>query len=158
MRGATGPFCLWSVPLLVGLTIVAFGTSAPELMVNVVGALKRTDSPSGTSWIQPCKSRLSSRGTALMSGLNLNDQIIKRNTFYAQATVIMILDPMLREQVSSLDLSDGLILLSFVFMYMTFKDLSEALNRRRRNWLLFLGYKTVNWSLVAGECRARHWR
>ena len=41
MRGATGLAHSYGVPpLLVGLTIVAFGTSAPELMVNVVGALK----------------------------------------------------------------------------------------------------------------------
>ena len=160
VRGATGLAHSYGVsPLLVGLTIVAFGTSAPELMVNVVGALKeQTDIAFGNiAGSNLANLGLVLGGTALMSGLNLNDQIIKRDIplllLASLATVIMILDPMLREQVSSLDLSDGLILLLLfcIFMYMTFKDLSESSGAEESiTGSSFWDTKTVNWSLVAG--------
>ena len=159
VRGATGLANSYGVsPLLVGLTIVAFGTSAPELMVNVVGALKeQTDIAFGNiAGSNLANLGLVLGGTALMSGLNLNDQIIKRDIplllLASLATVIMILDPMLREQVSSLDLSDGLILLLLfcIFMYMTFKDLSESSGTEESiTGSSFWDTKTVNWSLVA---------
>ena len=159
VRGATGLAHSYGVsPLLVGLTIVAFGTSAPELMVNVVGALKeQTDIAFGNiAGSNLANLGLVLGGTALMSGLNLNDQIIKRDIplllLASLATVIMILDPMLREQVSSLDLSDGLILLLLfcIFMYMTFKDLSESSGEEESiTGSSFWDTKSVNWSLVA---------
>ena len=159
VRGATGLAHSYGVsPLLVGLTIVAFGTSAPELMVNVVGALKeQTDIAFGNiAGSNLANLGLVLGGTALMSGLNLNDQIIKRDIplllLASLATVIMILDPMLREQVSSLDLSDGLILLLLfcIFMYMTFKDLSESSGAEESiTGSSFWDTKSVNWSLVA---------
>ncbi len=38
VSGASGLATRWGVsPLLVGLTIVAFGTSTPSLMVNIIG-------------------------------------------------------------------------------------------------------------------------
>ena len=160
VRGATGLAHSYGVsPLLVGLTIVAFGTSAPELMVNVVGALKeQTDIAFGNiAGSNLANLGLVLGGTALMSGLNLNDQIIKRDIplllLASSATVIMILDPMLREQVSSLDLSDGLILLLLfcIFMYMTFKDLSESSGAEESiTGSSFWDTRSVNWSLVAG--------
>jgi len=159
VRGATGLAHSYGVsPLLVGLTIVAFGTSAPELMVNVVGALKeQTDIAFGNiAGSNLANLGLVLGGTALMSGLNLNDQIIKRDIplllLASLATVIMILDPMLREQVSSLDLSDGLILLLLfcIFMYMTFKDLSESSGAEQSiTGSSFWDTRSVNWSLVA---------
>ena len=159
VRGATGLAHSYGVsPLLVGLTIVAFGTSAPELMVNVVGALKeQTDIAFGNiAGSNLANLGLVLGGTALMSSLNLNDQIIKRDIplllLASLATVIMILDPMLREQVSSLDLSDGLILLLLfcIFMYMTFKDLSESTGAEESiTGSSFWDTKSVNWSLVA---------
>ena len=159
VRGATGLAHSYGVsPLLVGLTIVAFGTSAPELMVNVVGALKeQTDIAFGNiAGSNLANLGLVLGGTALMSSLNLNDQIIKRDIplllLASLATVIMILDPMLREQVSSLDLSDGLILLLLfcIFMYMTFKDLSESSGAEQSiTGSSFWDTKSVNWSLVA---------
>tara|TARA_A100001011_G_scaffold329050_1_gene354115 strand:+ start:172 stop:1128 length:957 start_codon:yes stop_codon:yes gene_type:complete len=159
VRGATGLAHSYGVPpLLVGLTIVAFGTSAPELMVNVVGALKeQTDIAFGNiAGSNLANLGLVLGGTALMSGLNLNDQIIKRDIplllLASLATIIMILDPMLRGQVSTLDLSDGLILLLLfcIFMYMTFKDLSESSGAEEsRTDSSFWDTKSVNWSLVA---------
>ena len=159
MRGATGLAHSYGVPpLLVGLTIVAFGTSAPELMVNVVGAFKeQTDIAFGNiAGSNLANLGLVLGGTALMSGLNLNDQIIKRDIplllLASLATIIMILDPMLRGQVSTLDLSDGLILLLLfcIFMYMTFKDLSESGGAEEsRTGSSFWDTKSVNWSLVA---------
>ena len=159
VRGATGLAHSYGVPpLLVGLTIVAFGTSAPELMVNVVGALKeQTDIAFGNiAGSNLANLGLVLGGTALMSGLNLNNQIIKRDIplllLASLATIIMILDPTLRGQVSSIDLPDGLILLLLfcIFMYMTFEDLSESSGAEESTaGSSFWDTKSVNWSLVA---------
>ena len=159
VRGATGLAHSYGVPpLLVGLTIVAFGTSAPELMVNVVGALKeQTDIAFGNiAGSNLANLGLVLGGTALMSSLKLNDQIIKRDIplllLASLATIIMILDPTLRGQVSSLDLSDGLILLLLfcIFMYITFKDLSESTGTEETiEESSFWNKTSVNWSLVA---------
>jgi len=158
VRGATGLANSYGVPpLLVGLTIVAFGTSAPELMVNVVGALKeQTDIAFGNiAGSNLANLGLVLGGTALMSSLNLNEQIIKRDIplllLASSAIIIMILDPTLRGQGSSLDLSDGLILLLLfcIFMHITFKDLSASIGAEESaEDSSFWAKRSVNWSLV----------
>ena len=41
VRGASGLAESYGVPpLVVGLTVVSFGTSAPELVINVIGTLR----------------------------------------------------------------------------------------------------------------------
>ena len=64
----------------------------------------------------------------------------------------MILDPTLRGQSSSLDLTDGLILLLLfcVFMYITFKDLSESTGTEETIGVsAFWDNTSVTWSVVA---------
>ena len=67
-----------------------------------------------------------------MSGLNLNDQTKRDIPFIAckLSNSNLILDPMLREQVSSLIYRTGSYYCLFYVMYMTFKDLSRAVEQR----------------------------
>ena len=67
-------------PLVVGLTVVAFGTSAPELVINIVGALQQqTDLAFGNV----TGSNLANMGlvlgsAALISPIALEGKIIRR--------------------------------------------------------------------------------
>ncbi|MBA58906.1 MAG: hypothetical protein CMQ40_07010 [Gammaproteobacteria bacterium] len=158
VRGSTGLAKSYGVsPLLVGLTIVAFGTSAPELVVNVVGALKeQTDIAFGNvAGSNLANLGLVLGGTAIMSRLRINDQIVTRDLPFlllsSTAIIIMILDPTLRGQKSLLDFSDALILLLFfsIFMYMTFGDLaSNHHSSENLETGSFWSGRTFNWLTV----------
>jgi len=127
-------------PIVIGLTIVAFGTSAPELVVSMTGAFSgNTDLILG-SIIGSCTANiLLILGTAAA----ISPLAVKKNTVYKEvpmfflaASVLSILGlqevidsgqqlPLifgLNERVGVVSFSDGLILLSFfvIFLYYTF--------------------------------------
>ena len=126
VRGASGIAEAHGIsPLVVGLTVVAFGTSAPELVVSVMGAIEgETDIAFGNI----AGSNLANLGlvlgtAALISPIAIKGQIIRRELpllLLATTTLmIMTLDSQLRGFDPVLDRSDGLVLLLLfgIFVY-----------------------------------------
>jgi cation:H+ antiporter len=128
-------------PLIVGLTVVAFGTSAPELAVSVEAAL--TDS--GTlAFGNIFGSNMANIGliiglSALLHPLPIDHVIIRRELpmmlLALAAAMAMAFDIDLGEQRNAYARSDGLVLLLFffVFIYYTLGDLGrQRLNHREK--------------------------
>ena len=131
VRGASGIAEAHGIsPLVVGLTVVAFGTSAPELVVSVMGAIEgETDIAFGNI----AGSNLANLGlvlgtAALISPIAIKGQIIRRELpllLLATTTLmIMTLDSQLRGFDPVLDRSDGLVLLLLfgIFVYIMIMD------------------------------------
>ena len=123
-------------PLVIGLTVVAFGTSAPELSINLLGALQGSGEISFGNIIG---SNIANIGlvlglTALIRPLTIESLIISREIpmmiLISIITLIVGSDVFLRSAPDSFDRSDGLVLLMFfsVFMYYTIGD---VLKKRR---------------------------
>lgn len=131
VRGASGlARALGISPLIVGLSVVAFGTSAPELVVNVLGALQgETELAFGNV----VGSNLANLGlvlgiAALIAPVALKGQIVRREIPLLLLGSAMLLvfstDSLLRDELSQLDLADGLglLLLFSIFFYITAVD------------------------------------
>ncbi len=114
-------------PLLVGLTVIAFGTSAPELAVNLAGSLSgRGD----VSFGNVVGSNLANLGlilgvAALVRPLRIRSQLIAREIplmlLGTVAFLVLALDGPLRGEAPRFDRSDGIVLVLFftVFLYTT---------------------------------------
>jgi cation:H+ antiporter len=111
--------------LVVGLTVVAFGTSAPELSVNLLAAVEgETDLAFGNV----IGSNIANIGlilglAAVVRNLDIQSQLITRELpmllLATTAAALMALDPLLAGTPAEYDRGDGLLLLLFftVFMY-----------------------------------------
>ncbi len=164
VRGASGIAEAYGVPpLVVGLTVVAFGTSAPELVVNILGAL---EGQTALAFGNIAGSNIANLGlvlgsAAIVTPMALQGKIIRRELplLLLGTTVLlfMTLDPMLRGETPFIDRSDGLVMLLLfgIFIYLTVVDflrqdhdpLAESFSgldfvshaERRTNWLLVAG-------------------
>lgn len=162
VRGASGIAEGYGVPpLVVGLTVVAFGTSAPELVVNVLGVLKgQTELAFGNiSGSNLANLGLVLGSAAVLTPMSLQGKIIRRELplFLLGTTVLlfMMLDPLLRGERSIIDRSDGLIMLLLfgIFIYLTVMDL---VRQQQDPFLTTIGgldivshaEKRTNWLLV----------
>jgi cation:H+ antiporter len=126
-------------PLIVGLTVVAFGTSAPELAVSVQAAL--TDS--GTlAFGNIFGSNMANIGliiglAAVLHPLPIDHVVIRRELpmmlLALAAAMVMAFDVDLGEQRDAYVRSDGLVLLLFffVFIYYTLGDLGRQRGNHR---------------------------
>lgn len=125
VRGASAiALRLGITPLIIGLTIVAFGTSAPELAVSVKSALAGN---SGIALGNVIGSNIANIGlilaiTALIRPIQVQSQVVKRDI------PLMILASMLFWGLlldGELSLIDGVVLLSLLFGYLTFSYISS---------------------------------
>ena len=126
-------------PLVVGLTVVAFGTSAPELAVSVFAAF--TDS--GTlAFGNIFGSNMANIGliiglSAIIHPLPIDHVVIRRELpmmlLALAAAMAMAFDIDLGEQRNAYARSDGLVLLLFffVFIYYTLGDLGRQRENHR---------------------------
>ena len=120
VRGASAvALRLGIAPLIIGLTIVAFGTSAPELAVSVKAAL--TGNP-GIALGNVVGSNIANIGlilaiTALIRPIKIQSQMVKRDIPIMIAASILMWFLLLDGKVS---LIDGAILFSLLISYLVF--------------------------------------
>ena len=163
VRGASGVAESYGIsPMVVGLTVVAFGTSSPELVVNIIGALNgETDIAFGNI----TGSNLANLGlvlgfSAVITPIALQGQVIRRELpLLLLATVILLvmtMDTHLRGFSPLLDRSDGLVLLLLfgVFIYIMVMDLLKETQDPLISTMSELSpqltsSQTVNWLFVA---------
>jgi cation:H+ antiporter len=132
VRGATGlARALGVSPLVIGLTVVAFGTSAPELAVNVIAAW---EGRVGISFGNIIGSNMANIGlivgcTAIMRPLLITGVVIEREIpmmlLATAAVVVMSFDGLLAADVEdAIRRGEGifLLLLFLVFLYYTVGD------------------------------------
>ncbi|MFK7863295.1 MAG: calcium/sodium antiporter [Pseudohongiellaceae bacterium] len=135
VRGASAIAKALNVPpIVIGLTVVAFGTSAPELSVNVLAAI---DGNTQVSFGNVVGSNIANIGLilgicAFIRPLVIQGTIIEREIpmmlLASFAALILASDNFLLGEKSSFDRSDGLILLLLfaVFMYYTIVDVIKG--------------------------------
>ncbi|MBM7072298.1 calcium/sodium antiporter [Shewanella sp. 202IG2-18] len=118
VRGAsTIALRLGVAPLVIGLTIVAFGTSAPELAVSLEAAL---DGNSGIAIGNVIGSNIANIGlilgiTALIRPINVQSQIVKRD-IPLMITVTLLFWGLLLD--GELDIIDGCVLIALLISYL----------------------------------------
>ena len=121
-------------PLVVGLTVVGFGTSAPELVINVVGALRgATDIAFGNVVGSNISNLALVLGAAiLIAPIKIQGQLVRREVplLLLATTVItvMALDQMLEGLPAMIGRSEGIILISLfcIFAYINVLDFVET--------------------------------
>ena len=121
-------------PLVVGLTVVAFGTSTPELVVNVIGASRGATDIAFGNVVGSNISNLALvlGAAALMHPIAVQSQIIRRELplllLATLAITVMALDGVLEGTESVIGRSDSLILLLLlgIFIYISILDLLRA--------------------------------
>ena len=132
MRGAASLAARFGVsPLAIGLTVVAFGTSAPELFVNVTAALR--GSPD-LSFGNIFGSNMANIGlivaiTALIVPLHIKSVVVSREVpMMMLATLVaaaLAMDGVFGGHADTISRGDGIVLLLLfsVFAYYTLRDL-----------------------------------
>jgi len=106
--------------LFIGLTIVAFGTSAPELAVSLVGAIQHKG---GIALGNVVGSNIAN--VALILGLTLlvGKITVKRKTLFYEMPLMIVSQlsaSMLFLKSGYLDYHDGIVLLSFLMIFLTY--------------------------------------
>lgn len=128
--GASGIAHLMRIsPLLVGLTIVAFGTSAPEATVSIIAAVGGSSDISIGNIVGSniLNASLIVGVAAFLYPLKVETQTIKKEIPFTLLSggvlLILMSDIVLRGLGNHLDRSDGLILLVFlsIFLYYVFE-------------------------------------
>jgi len=123
-------------PLAVGLTVVAFGTSAPELAVNVLAAVRDSG---GLSFGNIVGSNLANIGlifglAAVLRPIPIQDVVVRREIpmmlLATAAAMGMAFDHWLDAEPTWLDRGDGVTLLLFFFVFVYY-TLGDFLRERR---------------------------
>ena len=122
--------------LVIGLTIVAFGTSAPEASVSIVAAFEHSnDIALGNVVGSNIFNLLVVAGAAaLISPIKMQDSLIKRDFPFALLTsvflLVLALDVALQASANQISRSDGILLLLMfaIFLYYT---IASGMKHRR---------------------------
>lgn len=117
-------------PMIVGLTIVAFGTSAPELVVNVFGAIR---DESALAFGNVAGSNISNLGvvlalTAIVAPIGIQGQLVRREVplllLGTTALLVMVLDGPLEGMPAVIGRTDSIVLMLIfcIFIYISALD------------------------------------
>ena len=111
--------------LIIGLTIVAMGTSAPEAAVSIIASIKGNSSISMGNIVGSniCNLLLILGVSSLFATLKAKRKIITRDFIYSLFTYVLLLilvggSFLLKETTSTLTRSNGFVLLCFLGIYM----------------------------------------
>ncbi len=121
-------------PLVVGLTVVGFGTSSPELVVNIIGAARGATDLAFGNVVGSNISNLALvlGAAALMSPITIQGDLVRREVpLLLLATgiiTVMALDLPLEGEPSVIGRSDSIVLflLFGIFLYISVMDLVHA--------------------------------
>ena len=116
--------------MIVGLTIVGFGTSAPELVVNIIGGLR---GESGLAFGNVIGSNISNLAlvlgaAALLQTIDIQSSVFRREVplllLVTTIVTVMALDNVLEGGTARIGMSDAVILLLLftLFIYITVQD------------------------------------
>lgn len=132
-------------PMIVGLTIVGFGTSAPELVVNIVGALR---GETGLAFGNVIGSNISNLGlvlgiAAIIRRIKLHSDVVRREVplllLITTIMTVMALDGFFEGAPAQISRSDSVVLLLLfaIFVYITIQDIILA--RQKDSLLVEIG-------------------
>ena len=121
-------------PLIVGLTILGFGTSSPELVVNIFGSLRGVTE---IAFGNVVGSNITNIGlvlgaAAVVMPITLQSQIIKREVplliLVTTIMTVMALDGLLQGQAAIISRSEGVILMLLfcIFFYVNTMDMIDV--------------------------------
>lgn len=139
-------------PLVVGLTIVAFGTSAPELVVSTTAALQGR---AGLAVGNVMGSTVANVGLivglgALVSPLVVQERLLQRETPLLVLLLVIVMIFSINGEIGRVD---GLVLIGVFVVYLTFLHrwgatgdvLTESLIEEAKQKLVTTGRQYVNW-------------
>jgi cation:H+ antiporter len=117
-------------PMVVGLTIVGFGTSAPELVVNIIGGLR---GETGLAFGNVIGSNITNLAlvlgaAAILQSIDIQGVVVRREVplllLITTVITVMALDDVLEGGTARIGLSDAVILLLLfsMFIYITAQD------------------------------------
>ena len=134
VRGASEVAASFGVsPLVVGLTVVGFGTSAPELVVNVVSVMRGA---TGLAFGNVVGSNISNLGlvlgaAALMTPITIQGQIVRREVplllLATSIMTVMALDGLLDGRPAMINRSEAIVLMLLfcIFIYINVLDMVQ---------------------------------
>jgi cation:H+ antiporter len=146
-------------PMVVGLTIVAFGTSAPELVVSVIAAMQgQTDLVFGNVvGSNIANLSLVLGAAAIVAPIEIQGQLVRRELplLLLGTTVIIALafDDLLKGMPAKIDRSDAIILLLLfcVFFYLAYLDMKRT---KRVDHLLS---NIKSYPLIVTDWKVHYW-
>ncbi len=121
-------------PMIIGLTVVAFGTSSPELVVNVMGAATgETDLAFGNVVGSNISNLALVLGAAaLLAPIKIQGQLVRREVplllLATTMAAVMALDGVLEGRTALIGRSDSIVLLLMfcIFIYVSVLDFVES--------------------------------
>jgi cation:H+ antiporter len=125
-----GGFLFGISPMIIGLTIVGFGTSAPELVVNIIGSIRGESALAFGNVIGSNISNLALvlGAAAMLQSIEIEGSVIRREVplllLVTTIMTVMALDTVLDGGVARIGVSDAVVLLLLftVFVYITVQD------------------------------------
>ena len=126
-------------PMIVGLTIVGFGTSSPELVINVIGAIQGESALAFGNVVGSNISNLALvlGAAAFLQKIEIQGAVIRRELplllLVTTIMTVMALDNVLEGEPPRIDASDGVVLMLLfgIFVYITVQDILLARNKDR---------------------------